>query len=73
MLFAPDTEVALRSVVNLINSAANGDEQLATTQDLDRFLAASTLPPSRPPPPVCCLIAHTCLAPLCSFCTLALT
>lgn len=38
MVFAPDTEVALRSVVNLINTAANGDEQLSTTQDLDRFL-----------------------------------
>jgi predicted RNA-binding Zn ribbon-like protein len=47
MLFAPDTEVALRSVVNLINSAANGDEQLATMQDLDRFLDAEGFSGSR--------------------------
>lgn len=38
MVFAPDTEVALRTVVNLINSAANGEEHLATLEDLDRFL-----------------------------------
>ncbi|MEI2277789.1 CGNR zinc finger domain-containing protein [Paenarthrobacter ilicis] len=38
MLFAPDTEVALRSVVNLINSAANGGELLNTVADLDAFL-----------------------------------
>ncbi|MFI2564619.1 CGNR zinc finger domain-containing protein [Paenarthrobacter sp. NPDC018779] len=38
MLFAPDTEVALRSVVNLINTAANGDESLATMDELDAFL-----------------------------------
>ncbi|MET1066213.1 MAG: CGNR zinc finger domain-containing protein [Arthrobacter sp.] len=47
MLFAPDTEVALRSVVNLINTAANGEEQLATTQDLDRFLRAEGFSGSR--------------------------
>ena len=47
MLFAPDTEVALRSVVNLINSAANGDEHLATTEDLDRFLEAEGFSGSR--------------------------
>ncbi|MEJ1192141.1 CGNR zinc finger domain-containing protein [Pseudarthrobacter sp. CCNWLW207] len=40
MVFAPDTEVALRTVVNLINSAANGQETLATVSDLDRFLDA---------------------------------
>lgn len=40
MVFAPDTEIALRSVVNLINTAANGEEHLATVDDLDRFLAA---------------------------------
>ena len=40
MLFAPDTEVALRTVVNLINSAANGEEQLATLGQLDAFLEA---------------------------------
>ncbi|MEO5319737.1 CGNR zinc finger domain-containing protein [Arthrobacter sp. CC3] len=38
MVFAPDTEVALRTVVGLINSAANGEEHLATMADLDRFL-----------------------------------
>ena len=38
MVFAPDTEVALRTVVRLINSAANGEELLATMGDLDRFL-----------------------------------
>ena len=38
MVFAPDTEVALRTVVGLINSAANGEEHLATVADLDRFL-----------------------------------
>ena len=47
MVFAPDTEVALRSVVNLINTAANGDEELATTADLDRFLAAEGFTGSR--------------------------
>ncbi|MFF1383760.1 CGNR zinc finger domain-containing protein [Arthrobacter sp. NPDC058288] len=40
MVFAPDTEVALRTVVGLINSAANGEEHLATIADLDRFLQA---------------------------------
>ncbi|CAN7589704.1 CGNR zinc finger domain-containing protein [Arthrobacter sp. LjRoot14] len=40
MVFAPDTEVALRTVVGLINSAANGEEHLATIADLDRFLLA---------------------------------
>jgi predicted RNA-binding Zn ribbon-like protein len=38
MVFAPDTELALRFVVNLINSAANGEENLATVEDLDEFL-----------------------------------
>ncbi len=47
MVFTPDTEVALRSVVNLINTSANGDEQLATTADLDRFLAAEGFTGSR--------------------------
>ena len=47
MLFAPDTEVALRSVVNLINSAANGDEHLSTAEDLDRFLEAEGFSGSR--------------------------
>ena len=40
MVFAPDTEVALRRVVNLINTAANGREGLASVADLDGFLAA---------------------------------
>jgi predicted RNA-binding Zn ribbon-like protein len=38
MVFAPDTEVALRTVVNLINTAANGREGLASPADLDSFL-----------------------------------
>lgn len=40
MVFAPDTEIALRSVVALINTSANGEEHLATVEGLDRFLAA---------------------------------
>ncbi|WP_324643579.1 CGNR zinc finger domain-containing protein [Pseudarthrobacter sp. LT1] len=40
MVFAPDTEVALRTVVNLINTAANGREGLSSVADLDAFLAA---------------------------------
>ena len=47
MLFAPDTEVALRSVVNLINTAANGEELLATLEDLDSFLDAEKFTGSR--------------------------
>ena len=47
MVFAPDTEVALRSVVHLINTAANGGEELATPTDLDRFLAAEGFTGSR--------------------------
>ena len=47
MVFAPDTEVALRSVVNLINSGANGREALASQQDLDGFLAAEQFSGSR--------------------------
>lgn len=42
MIFAHDTEVALRSVVNLVNTLdpldPEGGEQLATVADLDRFL-----------------------------------
>lgn len=38
MVFAPDTELSLRFVVNLINSAANGAENLPTLKDLDEFL-----------------------------------
>lgn len=47
MVFAPDTEVALRTVVNLINTAANGAETLATVADLDRFLDAEGFSGSR--------------------------
>ncbi|QDW31204.1 RNA-binding protein [Arthrobacter sp. KBS0702] len=47
MVFAPDTEVALRSVVGLINTAANGEEQLSTVADLDRFLEAEGFSGSR--------------------------
>jgi predicted RNA-binding Zn ribbon-like protein len=47
VVFAPDTEVALRSVVNLINTAANGEEQLATPADLDRFLGTEGFTGSR--------------------------
>lgn len=38
MVFAPDTELSLRFVVNLINSAANGVENLPAVKDLDDFL-----------------------------------
>jgi predicted RNA-binding Zn ribbon-like protein len=47
MVFAPDTEIALRTVVNLINSAANGEEHLTTVADLDRFLKAEGFSGSR--------------------------
>lgn len=47
MVFAPDTEVALRTVVHLINSAANGREGLASITDLDGFLAAEGFTGSR--------------------------
>ena len=47
MVFAPDTEVALRTVVQLINSAANGEEKLATVADLDEFLRAEGFTGSR--------------------------
>jgi predicted RNA-binding Zn ribbon-like protein len=47
MLFAPDTEIALRTVVNLINTAANGQETLAAVADLDRFLQAEGFSGSR--------------------------
>lgn len=47
MVFAPDTEMALRTVVNLINSAANGTEGLAGMADLDAFLQAEGFTGSR--------------------------
>lgn len=47
MVFAPDTEVALRSVVDLINSAANGREGLGSQADLDAFLEAEGFSGSR--------------------------
>jgi predicted RNA-binding Zn ribbon-like protein len=40
VLFAPDTEVALRSVVDLINTAANGAESLNGVAELHAFLDA---------------------------------
>jgi predicted RNA-binding Zn ribbon-like protein len=47
MIFAPDTQIALRTVVNLINTAANGRETLATLADLDRFIEAERFSGSR--------------------------
>lgn len=48
MLFAHDTEVALRSVVNLVNTFdADGVEHLATLADLDRFLEEEEFSGSR--------------------------
>jgi predicted RNA-binding Zn ribbon-like protein len=47
VLFAPDTEVALRSVVNLINTAANGEDSLTTAADLNAFLDAEEFTGSR--------------------------
>src|SRR4051794_24577640 len=47
MVFAPDTEVALRTVVNLINTAANGQDSLAALADLDQFLEAERFSGSR--------------------------
>lgn len=47
MVFAPDTEIALRTMVNLINTAANGRESLATVSDLDQFLEAERFTGSR--------------------------
>lgn len=51
MIFAHDTEVALRSVVNLVNTLdpldADAGERLATGGDLDRFLAEEGFTGSR--------------------------
>ncbi len=47
MVFAPDTEIALRTVVNLINTAANGRETLATGAELDLFLETERFSGSR--------------------------
>ena len=47
MVFAPDTEMALRTVVNLINTAANGRDSLATVADLDHFLQSEGFSGSR--------------------------
>lgn len=47
MVFAPDTEIALRTVVNLINTAANGGEMLVTVADLDGFLETEGFSGSR--------------------------
>jgi predicted RNA-binding Zn ribbon-like protein len=47
MVFAPDTEIALRTVVNLINTAANGRETLSGVADLDVFIEAERFSGSR--------------------------
>lgn len=47
MVFAFDTEAALRTAVKLINSAANGKEDLVTQEDLDSFLATEEVSGSR--------------------------
>lgn len=47
MVFAPDTEIALRAVVNLINTAANGREGLNAAADLDSFLESEGFSGSR--------------------------
>ena len=48
MLFAPDTEVALRSVVNLVNTLdSDGTEHLQNGADLDRFLEQEQFSGSR--------------------------
>lgn len=47
MVFAPDTETALRSVVALINTGTNGEEHLPALDDLDRFLEAEGFTGSR--------------------------
>ena len=47
MVFAPDTEIALRTVVNLINTEANGREMLVTVADLDGFLETEGFSGSR--------------------------
>lgn len=47
MIFAPDPAVALRTVVNLINTAARGQDKLATLKDLDQFLETEGLTGSR--------------------------
>ncbi|MFJ3957277.1 CGNR zinc finger domain-containing protein [Arthrobacter sp. NPDC090010] len=47
MIFAHDTESALRTTVNLINSAANGAELLPDDESLTEFLAAELFYGSR--------------------------
>lgn len=47
MVFAPDTEVALRTVVNLINTAANGGDSLTSMDQLDDFLRTEQFSGSR--------------------------
>jgi predicted RNA-binding Zn ribbon-like protein len=48
VLFAPDTEVALRSAVNLVNTLdSDGEEHLQTVADLDRFLEEEQFTGSR--------------------------
>ena len=40
MIFAPDIEASLHSVVNLLNTEVQVVDMLSTVQDLDEFLAA---------------------------------
>lgn len=47
MVFAPNTAATLRSVVNLINSGANGEDKLAALKDLDQFLTTEGFTGSR--------------------------
>lgn len=47
MLFAHDTEDALATAAALINTASGGEEQLATREDLDRFLKEQQFTGSR--------------------------
>lgn len=47
MVFAPDTEVALRTVVNLVNTAANGRDSLTSLDELDAFLEEEQFSGSR--------------------------
>ncbi|MGG5752564.1 CGNR zinc finger domain-containing protein [Zafaria sp. Z1313] len=47
MTFAPDTEVALASVVNLVNTESGGADGLLTLADLDAFLEREQFTGSR--------------------------
>jgi predicted RNA-binding Zn ribbon-like protein len=47
MVFAPDTEFALRTLVNLVNTGANGGDSLTTKEQLNAFLDAEEFSGSR--------------------------